>query len=258
MIDIRHGDCVEVMATLPDRSVDVVFADPPYNTGTATDKTPGYTISGALKRQNWTAFHADWDVIEDNRAFSLAWLGQVKRLLKPKGTVFICGTFHNIPDVALALRLLGFYTIQWIAWCIPNAFPNRMMKKMINANQTIIWARAGESHYYDSETAKLINGGKNLRDYWVIQNDCVAGRTWKHPSKKPAAVVKRALQIAAPKEPGTLILDPFGGSGTTGVAAHTLGLDCLLIDRETAYVEMMKKRLAVDESSLFVMRGEHT
>lgn len=248
-LQLRNCDCVDGMADLEAASVDTIFADPPYNTGNEIDKTATYDQNEDFAAKNWSNFKADWDTIPDYKAFSLGWLRQAKRILKPKGSIWICGSFHNIPTVASALEELGFYTIQWVAWCIPNAFPNLAGVKMGNSNQTIIWARPSktETQYYDLAAARKYNDGKNLRDFWLINNDSLAGRYWKHPSKKPFELVFRALDISTPKQRGSVVLDPFAGSGTTGSVAKHLNVDCILFERKAEYIPMIRNRVTTEK-----------
>lgn len=123
--------------------------------------------------------------------------------------------------------------------------PNVAMTQMAISNQTLIYARKSKAarHYYNKAAARSYNGGKNLRDFWLIPNDCTAGRTWKHPSKKPVALVSRALHISTPA--GGVVLDCFAGSGTTGVAARGLELPCTLIEKAPEYAAMIEQRLGL-------------
>jgi modification methylase len=245
VITILEGDCCARMKDLNSNSISTIFADPPYNTGNTKDKTVKYDRNKDFAAKNWTNFHSEWDAIEDYYTWSKAWMEEAYRLLRVGGTLWLCGSFHNIPEAALALKAIGFWTIQWVSWCIPNSFPHLSGRQMTNSNQTLIWARKGEkAHYYSPETAKrYTENNTGLRDYWLIPNDSRPGRLWKHPSKKPPALVRRALDISTPKNIGAVVLDPFGGSGTTGEVANELGLDCILIEKNAAYVEIMKARL---------------
>lgn len=276
-VSILCADCVDSIRLLADNSVDVAFFDPPYNTGNETDKRIHYDQNEDFAKKNWIPFHTEdgWDTIEEYQAWCNSWVRRMKKKLKPKGSMFICGSFHNIPDVALCLKGWDYYTIQWIQFCIPNAFPNLSMTKMINANQTLIWCRKDQkiTHYYDKEAAKRYNDGKNLRDYWLdtrvwtqdddtwhefvdvtdayflINNDTQAGKLWKHPSKKPVTLVERAIDIAVPKSNDSLVFDCFAGSGTTGVAVtnlnkkYNLDMQCILSDSKKEYCDLMQQRL---------------
>lgn len=248
------------MADLANDSIDTIFADPPYNTGNEINKTATYDQNENFAQKNWTNFHSDWDTIHDYRQFSIEWLSQAQRILKPTGSIWICGSFHNIPDVALTLRTLGFYTIQWVAWCIPNAFPHLAGIKMGNSNQTIIWARKSEkvTQFYDLIAARKYNDGKNLRDFWLINNDAQAGRVWKHPSKKPFDLVYRALDISTPKHRSAVVLDPFAGSGTTGSVAKHLGIDCVLFEKKLEYISMIKDRVTTEKRKLPYVQHSQT
>ena len=259
--NIIHDDCVNALKALPDKSVDVIFIDPPYNTGNKEDKAVQYTKNERFARKNWKPFYSDWDTIGNYEEWAVTWLTESSRVLKPKGIIFICGSFHNIPDVGYALRKTAYHTIQWVAWCIPNSFPNLPMQKMVSANQTIIWARPNDSHYYDKEAARSYNVGKNVRDYWVIPNATTVdkGKPWKkHPSKKPVALVKRAIDLTLPKSGFALetslkhgplhVLDFFAGSGTTGAACallhEGLELQCTLVERDDTYVSWIRERFS--------------
>jgi len=272
MVNIIHSDCVAALKEMPDSSVDVIFIDPPYNTGNKEDKTIQYTKNERFAKKNWSPFHADWDTIENYEDWAVTWLFESSRVLKPKGSIFVCGSFHNIPDVANALGRANFYTIQWIAWCIPNSFPNLPMQKMVSANQTIIWARPDSKvgQFYDKEAARSYNAGKNLRDYWILPNATHVdkGKPWKkHPSKKPVGLVKRALDLTIPKSGFALetslkhgplhVVDFFAGSGTTGAACSMLAyeypdiqLNCTLIDREELYVSWMHARFTENNEKI--------
>lgn len=251
MLYIEQGDCIERLKMVPSDSVDVIFIDPPYNTKNKKNKAITYDRNEDYQKKNWIPFFSDWDDISNYYEWCVLWLQESKRILKPRGSIFICGSFHNIPDVALSLRSLEMYTIQWLQWCIPNSFPNLSMTKMINANQTLIWCRKSQeiTHYYDKEAAKRYNDGKNLRDYWLINNDTQAGKKWKHPSKKPVELVKRAIDISLPKVHGATVIDFFGGSGTSGIAVrelerqYNIEFHCTLIDNKEEYIAMMEERL---------------
>lgn len=252
---VYHGDCLEVLDTaLNDNTYDVIFLDSPYNTGNKTNKAAKYDRNADFARKNWKSFYSSWDSIERYYAWSLQWLRRAMNKLNPGATMFNCGSFHNIPDLAFAHRKLGLYTIQWVQWCIPNAFPNLSMTKMINSNQTLIWARRDARHVYDKEAAKRYNFGKNLRDYWLINQSTKDGKRWKHPSKKPVDLVYRALDIATFKNKPLRVLDFFAGSGSTGVAAGKLssvyGIDvhCDLVEKDRAYICDIRNRLG-DETS---------
>jgi DNA modification methylase len=242
------------LSTVSAESIDIVIIDPPYNTGNKKDKTVKYDRNTDFAKKNWINFHSDWDSIPNYYEWVYSWLDNTRRILKPTGSLFICGSFHSIPDTAIALRELGYYTIQWIQWVIPNSFPNLQMDKMVNANQTIIWARPYEhtKQYYDKEAAKRYNNGKNLRDYWEIPKESQRkseDTPWlNHPSKKPTALIERAIDIALPKVDGGVVLDYFAGSGSMGEAVlniarrYDIDITAILADREQEYIDNIRKR----------------
>jgi len=248
---IYQNDCVQQLNSLAANQYDVIFIDPPYNTGNTKSRAVTYDQNMDFAKKNWVNFHADWDTIDNYYAWCMEWLTLSRNILAPKGTIYVCASFHCSPDIGMALRNLDYYVNTKIAWCLPNAFPNLSMTSQVKANQDIWMARLGKKHtsWYDKEAAKRYNDGKNLRDYWLLNNDTQAGKRWKHPSKKPQALVYRALDIATPKDRPLRILDYFAGSGTTGLAAAqlsaTYGIDvtCDLVERDTGYCAMIEERI---------------
>lgn len=272
-VTIWHDTNDRVFPHIADHSIDVIFIDPPYNTGNATDKTPTYSISESLVRQNWSAFHADWDVIDDYVAFARQWLAESRRVLKPDGSIWICASFHNLAQTMMALFAEGYYIIQDVIWHLPDAFPNRKMEKMVSGHQTLLWARpnARIKHQYNPVYAKSVNAGKNLKDVWntatildsaeyatycaevfaerfddvwVMAKGCASGNKLKHPSKKPVRLVERALRLSFLDPETVTVLDFFAGSGTTAEAASNIGCrETILIEQEGAYIDEILKRL---------------
>lgn len=244
-VTLHAGDCVEVLAEMDAGSFATVFIDPPYATGNSKAK---YGNSRLLREKAWTNFAADWDVWSTQEAYAAdvaRWCEAIRRVMDASASLWVCGSHHSIPTWDLTLKRMGFWVCQWVSWCIPNAMPNVAMTQMASSNQTLIWARRSKSarHYYNKAAARLYNNGHNLRDFWIIPNDSQAGRRWKHPSKKPPALVSRALHISTPL--GGAVLDCFAGSGTTGIAARGLELPCTLVEREPSYVAMIQERLGL-------------
>lgn len=256
-VAVWGGDCVRGLAALPDQSVDVVFADPPYFTGNVKDQTADYTISAELAAQSWTNFHADWDAQwaswADYQDWCAAWLAQCRRVLRPRGSIWICGSYHNIPRVGVVLQDQGWYVNRWISWYKPNAFPNRRMDKPAASTEIVIWARPTKAvtSLYHADVARYYGGGKNLRDMWPIPMDAARARRLKqagfhHPSKKPPALVERCLRLSAPAA-GAVVVDPFGGSGTTGevvMAQQSVGWRGLLMEANPDYCAHIARLLA--------------
>lgn len=242
---LYHDDLLDALARLPDRSFQNVPIDPPYMTN---NTRPKYADSRLLQAKRWTNFAADWDVWASQEAYQAdveLWCEAIRRVMDTDASIWVCGSHHSIPTWDLVLKRMGFWVNQWVQWCIPNAMPNVAMTQMASSNQTIIWARRSQKSklYYDKHAARLYNSGKNLRDYWLIPNDSQAGRIWKHPSKKPVALLHRILHISTP--PGGAVMDCFAGSGTTGVAARELCLDCTLVERDDDYATMIEQRLGI-------------
>lgn len=255
-VAVWHGDCREGLAAFDDQSVDAIFADPPYFTGNTKNQTSDYTISDALAAQKWTNFHADWDNQWSNwaeyQAWCAEWLGQCRRVLRPKGSLFVCGSYHNTPRVGVVLQDQGWYVNRWISWYKPNAFPNRRMDKLVASTEIVIWARPSKevTGIYHKDVARYYGGGKNMRDMWPIPMDAARARRLKlmgfdHPSKKPPALVERCLRLSCPKD-GAVVVDPFGGSGVTGEVVQQqtwAGWRGLLMDANAEYVEGMRRLL---------------
>ncbi|NWG46997.1 MAG: site-specific DNA-methyltransferase [Alphaproteobacteria bacterium] len=244
---ILEGDCLEVLRGLPDASVDLVFADPPYN----------LQLSGELRRPDDSRVDAvddAWDRFEsfaEYDRFSRAWLGEVRRILKPTGTAWVIGSYHNIFRLGTALQDLGFWVLNDVVWRKANPMPNFRGRRFTNAHETLIWAarEAGARGYtFNYEALKAGNEDVQVRSDWFLPlctgaervKDETGGKA--HPTQKPEALLHRVL-IAASR-PGDVVLDPFFGTGTTGVVAKRLGRRFIGIERERAYVEVARARLA--------------
>lgn len=236
------GDCVKVMKSLEEKSIDVIFADPPY-----------FLSSGGISchsGQQVSVNKGKWDASitpQEKLSFNRKWLKECRRVLKDDGTIWISGTFHNIYSVGVALELEGYSIINNITWQKPNPAPNLACRCFTNSTETIIWARKISSkgkkgkHYFNYQLMKEINGGKQMKDVWVLnlpkKNEKEYG---KHPTQKPISVLERIL-LASSKE-GDLILDPFNGSGTTGIVANILNRNYIGIDTSQEYLDLTIKR----------------
>ena len=232
-----HGDCMELLPLFNDK-VDMVFADPPYflsNGGISVQ-------SGKIVSVN----KGDWDKgmsAEDIDAFNKKWIGQCRELLKDNGTIWISGTYHNIFSVATALTMLGFKILNVITWAKTNPPPNISCRYFTYSTEFIIWARklAKVPHYYNYELMKAINGDKQMTDVWRLPAIAPWEKTCgKHPTQKPLSLMSRIILASTKK--GDKILDPFCGSGTTGIAANLLERNFIGIEREQEYVDMCKMR----------------
>ncbi|MCC6918977.1 MAG: site-specific DNA-methyltransferase [Alphaproteobacteria bacterium] len=242
---IIAGDCVAALKTLPAASVDLVFADPPYN----------LQLQGELHRpdQSRVAGVDDaWDKFSSFAsydAFSKAWLAECRRVLKPTGTLWVIGSYHNIFRVGATLQDLGFWILNDIVWRKANPMPNFRGTRFTNAHETLIWASvdAKASYTFNYEALKTLNEGLQMRSDWLIPL-CTGSERLKgedgakaHPTQKPEGLLHRVL-VAASK-PGDVVLDPFFGTGTTGAVAKRLGRRFIGIERDAGYIRHARDRL---------------
>jgi modification methylase len=242
---ILVGDCIALMNGLPAGSVDMVFADPPYN----------LQLEGELLRPNNSrvdGVEEDWDRFADFAdydRFTTDWLAAARRLLKPDGTLWVIGSYHNIFRVGARLQDLGFWLLNDVVWRKTNPMPNFRGKRFTNAHETLIWcARDKDSKYtFNYAAMKALNDDLQMRSDWLIPI-CGGGERLRngagrktHPTQKPEALLHRVILAAT--RPGELVLDPFFGTGTTGAVAKRLGRRYLGIERDPAYAEAARERL---------------
>lgn len=239
-ITLLNGDSLELLKTIKTGSIDLVFADPPYflSNGGITNK------SGRMQSVD----KGDWDKsrsVIDRDKFNYQWIKLVKRVLKNDGTIWISGTFHNIYSVANALEKNGFEILNNITWEKLNPPPNIATRRFTHSTETILWARKlvkKNKHFFNYAMMKEINGGKQMKDVWrspVINKS--EKRHGYHPTQKPLWLLERII-IASTVE-NNIILDPFGGTGTTALAANKLGRRCVSIEIDNDYCNIAKKRL---------------
>ena len=261
---ILAGDCVEAMKRLPDASVDLVFADPPYN----------LQLGGDLNRPDGS--HVDavtdhWDQFSSFAAydeFTRAWLTEARRVLKPDGGLWVIGSYHNIFRVGAILQDLGFWILNDVVWRKTNPMPNFRGTRFTNAHETLIWASMGEKsrYHFNYRAMKTLNDELQMRSDWTFPI-CSGGERLKddsghkaHPTQKPEALLYRVL--LATTEKGDVVLDPFFGTGTTGAVAKRLGREWIGCERESAYREVATKRiekeLPLDESAVATMQSART
>jgi modification methylase len=248
---ILVGDCIALMNKLPAGSADLVFADPPYN----------LQLGGELLRPNNSrvdGVEADWDKIgdfADYDRFTRAWLGAARRLLKEDGTLWVIGSYHNIYRVGAILQDLGFWMLNDIVWNKTNPMPNFRGRRFTNAHETLIWcAKDKDARYqFNYDAMKALNDGLQMRSDWTLPI-CNGKERLKdpdghklHPTQKPEALLHRV--ILASTKPGALVVDPFFGTGTTGVVAKRLGRRFIGIERESAYAEIARARLTATETA---------
>lgn len=242
---ILAGDCIDVMNSLPEASVDLIFADPPYNLQLKAD----------LHRPDNSKVDAvddAWDQFSSFAAydkFTQDWLKAARRLLKPNGAIWVIGSYHNIFRVGATLQNEGFWILNDVVWRKSNPMPNFRGKRFTNAHETMIWASKSEGGKYtfNYEALKALNEGVQMRSDWVMPI-CTGHERLKdddgnkaHPTQKPEALLHRILVGCT--NPGDVILDPFFGTGTTGAVAKMLGRDFIGIEREESYRKVAQKRL---------------
>ena len=243
---ILVGDCVALMAAMPAASVDLVFADPPYN----------LQLRGELHRPDNSRVDAvddAWDrfaSFSDYDAFTRAWLAEARRVLKPDGAIWVIGSYHNIFRVGAAMQDQGFWILNDVVWRKSNPMPNFRGKRLTNAHETLIWASRSEGakYVFNYEALKALNEGVQMRSDWTLPlctgherlKDAAGAKA--HPTQKPEALLHRVL--IASTNPGDVVLDPFFGTGTTGAVAKRLGRAFIGIERDAGYAKLADARLA--------------
>lgn len=232
-----EGDSFQLLKKIEKKSINMIFADPPYFlSGTGITCHSGKMVS--VKK-------ADWDEkidIEEKIKFNRSWIKLCKGILVDSGTLWISGTFHNIYTIGVALELEGFTIINNIIWKKTNPPPNISCRAFTHSTETIIWAKKNKSkHFFNYKEMKEINGGKQMKDVWEFSlTKPSEKKEGKHPTQKPIDLLKRII-IASTNE-GDLVLDPFNGSGTTGIACTILHRNYMGIDNQVQYLDISKKR----------------
>lgn len=241
---LLQGDCTELLPMF-EFKFDMIFADPPY-----------FLSNGGMSVQSGRRVSVDkgeWDkvsVIGDTEDFGRRWLSACRDKLKDSGTIWICGTYHNIFSIGKILEETGFRVLNVITWVKTNPPPNLSCRFFTHSTEFIVWARKYKKvpHLYNYELLRKIAGGKQMKDVWELP----AIAAWKkscgkHPTQKPLSVLIRS--VLASTAAGSWILDPFAGSSTTGIAANLVGRRYLGIEQETEYLEMSVHRKHEIENS---------
>lgn len=250
---IVQGDCIEVLQTLPEKSVDVIFADPPYNLQLQNElRRPDQTIVDGVD-DAWDQF-ADFD---DYDRFTERWLKACRRVLQDDGTIWVIGSYHNIFRVGKIMMDLGYWLLNDIIWHKINPMPNFRGTRFQNATETIIWAKKSvdqKRYTFNYQAMKNFNDEKQMQNVWHIPLCTGAERikingTKAHSTQKPEALLRRV--ILASSNPGDIILDPFFGTGTTGAVARKLQRNYLGIELLRAYVEVARERIAAIPAASF-------
>lgn len=243
---ILVGDCVKIMRSLEKESVDCIFADPPYN----------LQLGGDLHRPNNSLVDAvdnDWDQFESIKAyddFTREWLSAARDTLKPDGSIWVIGSYHNIFRLGYILQDMGFWILNDIIWRKSNPMPNFRGRRFTNAHETMIWASKSKDskYYFNYEAMKSLNEDLQMRSDWYLPL-CTGGERLKdsdgkkaHPTQKPEALLHRVLMSSTRKD--DVVLDPFFGTGTTGAVAKKLGRKFIGIERDKTYAAFAKERIA--------------
>ena len=242
------GDCIESMNALPPNSVDLIFADPPYN----------LQLGGDLTRPDNShvdAVNNDWDKFDSFAAydeFTRAWLKAARRILKEDGAIWVIGSYHNIFRVGAAIQDLGFWILNDVVWNKANPMPNFKGTRLTNAHETLIWATRSEKqkkYTFNYDALKTANDDVQMRSDWWTLPICSGGERMKnddgrksHPTQKPEALLHRV--IVGTTNPGDVILDPFFGTGTTGAVAKLLGRHFIGLERDADYIDVATRRIA--------------
>ena len=255
-------DCITAMRALPEASVDLIFADPPYN----------LQLKGELHRPDNSKVDAvddAWDQFGSFSAydrFTRDWLSAARRLLKPNGAIWVIGSYHNVFRLGAELQNQGFWILNDVVWRKSNPMPNFRGKRLTNAHETLIWASKdeGAKYTFNYEALKALNEGIQMRSDWVLPI-CTGHERLKdangdkaHPTQKPESLLHRVL--VGTTKPGDVVLDPFFGTGTTGAVAKMLGRDWIGIEREANYRKVAEARIAkvrkFDKSALEVSQSK--
>lgn len=241
---IHQGDCVELLKKIPDNSVDLIFADPPYN----------LQLNGELTRPNQTkvdAVNDEWDKFDSMKIydnFTNAWLKECHRVLKKTGSIWVIGTYHNIFRVGASLQDLGFWMLNDVVWIKSNPMPNFKGTRFNNAHETMLWATKSEKSKYTFHyhSMKTMNEDLQMRSDWIIpicqgeERIKVNGQK-AHSTQKPEELLYRV--ILSTSNVGDIVLDPFSGSGTTAAVAKKLGRNFIAFEREQFYIDVANNRL---------------
>lgn len=240
------GDSLEELKKLPNNSVDLIFADPPYNMQLKSDLyRPNNTKVDGVN-DDWDKF----DSFEEYDNFCIVWLKECRRILKDSGTIWVIGSYHNIFRVGNIMLNLGYWILNDITWHKTNPMPNFLGTRFTNATETLLWCSKGElykKYTFNHKIMKKYNGGKQMTSVWqiglCIGNERIKGEDGKkaHSTQKPEELLKRVI-LSTTKQ-GDVILDPFFGTGTTGAVAKKLKRNFIGIEKETKYIKVAQKRI---------------
>jgi site-specific DNA-methyltransferase (adenine-specific) len=230
-IILKKGDCLDLLTEIDDKSINLIFADPPYNLSGKNNVT---CKSGKKVK----CHKGTWDLIEDIDKFNLEWITECVRVLKDEGTIWISGTLHNHPSIGFLLKKLDLWIINDIIWYKPNAPPLLQTTRMAPSTELIWLAAKSKKYYFDYELGKIMNKGKQMRNLW---NLTTTRHITKHPTEKPEKLLERIILLGSKQ--GDIVLDPFMGSGTTGVVAKRFERKFIGIEKDPEYYTIASKRI---------------
>jgi len=243
---LYYGNCLEILSRLKENSIDMIFADPPYflSSGTFTCKN-GKMVS--VKKGNWDLSNG----LKKDLEFHISWIKACRKVLKPNGTIWVSGTYHSIYQCGLALQMAGFHILNDISWFKPNASPNLSCRFFTASHETLIWARKDKKGKHTFNYKAMKNGnwpedkikkeGLQMRSVWSINTPKKEEKKFgKHPTQKSLDLLRRIVLASTRK--GNVILDPFTGSSTTGIAAHLYQRKFIGIDTNKQYLNLSIKR----------------
>ncbi|KNF09127.1 modification methylase SmeI [Gottschalkia purinilytica] len=253
---IINQDCLKGMKTLKDNIVDLIIADPPYNLSKGGEWKWDNSVKLAGMGGNWNKVMESWDnmSLSEYFAFTITWLTEAQRILKPTGSMWIFGTYHNIGIINVVCQLLNIEIINEVIWYKRNAFPNLAGRRLTASHETILWCNKGgkkREYYFDYEYSKngnfdydsLKQPGKQMRTVWDISNNKEKRELeyGKHPTQKPLRILKRMIQLSSRE--GDIMLTPFSGAGSECLAAKELGRNYVGYEVDPHYVDIAHKRL---------------
>ena len=225
------NNCLDGLRKTPEKSAGLIFADPPYNLSGAKHMTVHNGKPVVCNK-------GEWDIIEDIDSFNIEWITECVRVLKDDGTFWISGTLHNHPSVGVILKKLGLWIINDVIWYKNNAPPLASCNRLVPSTELIWVASKSKKYYFNYDEAKRINQGKQMRNLWMIN---AQRHKTPHPTEKPETLLDRIIRIGSRK--GDLVIDPFMGSGTTGVVAHRLEREFIGFEISPEYFEIAQKRI---------------
>lgn len=254
---IINGECISEMKSMPDSSVDLIIADPPYNLSKGGEWK--WDNSAELKGMggNWNKVMQEWDnySLEAYMLFTKQWLTEAKRILKPTGSMWIFGTYHNIGIINVMCQILEIEIINEVIWYKRNAFPNLAGRRLTASHETILWCNKGgkkREYYFDYEFSKngdfsydeLKSPGKQMRTVWDISNNKEKTELafGKHPTQKPLRILKRMIKLSSRE--GEIVLAPFAGAGSECVAAKMTGRQYIGIEIDESFCKVAESRLS--------------